>query len=219
MTEPKAALASSNWRLAKSLEVLGREVDSFAPRRKKFNDGTIGDAAHAARASRHNPNNAGVVCARDITHDPEGGMDVHALARRLVKNPHPDLAYVISNRQGAYRSEGFKWRAYGGSHPHDMHAHFAVGTGPDSEPRPPYDDLTPWGVKEDDMTAEEVRQIVKEELESYTETVWDEGQVREAQKALVDAKLIERARPSTKLATISYVDILAARLLKALRPK
>ena len=151
-------LEGAGWRLALSLVQLRTEINAWAPQRKRGCDGTIGDAAHASRASRHNPNDAGVVCALDITHDPAGGMDVHALARRLALHPHPDLAYVISNRQKASRLTGWQWVPYSGTSPHTAHAHFAVGEGPDSEPRPPYDDQTPWGVapeEEADVTKAE----------------------------------------------------------------
>lgn len=133
------------WRLARSLEQLRREVNAHAPRRSKASDGTIGDPAHASRPSRHNPNNAGVVCGIDITHDPANGCDVHAFARRHVQHPHPNLDNVISNGEIASRKTGWKWVRYTGSNEHRKHAHFGVGVGPDSEPRPPYDDQTPWG--------------------------------------------------------------------------
>ena len=136
----------ASWRLAKSLEVLRDEVNSMAPNRSKASDGTIGDPAHVARASRHNPNDAGVVCAIDITHDPANGCDIHALARSLVTNPHPNLEYVISNGEVAKRRTGFVWEAYTGSNKHNKHVHFAVGVGKDAEPGQPYDDTTSWGV-------------------------------------------------------------------------
>lgn len=153
-----------SWRLARSLKTLLAEVNTYAPSRDKTYDGTIGDAAHAARASRHNPNSAGVVCALDITHDPDGGMDAHLLARRLSKNPHPNLAYIISDHEKASQATGWKWTTYGGTNPHTTHAHFAVGAGTDSNPLPPYDDTTPWCVGEDDMT-EEVVKLLKELIE------------------------------------------------------
>lgn len=151
------------WRLAKSLSTLRDEIGAVAPKRSRLSDGTIGDPAHASRASRHNPNRHRVVTAIDITHDPKGGMDVHALARRLVKDPHPELEYVISNGQVAKRRTGFAWETYRGSNQHVSHAHFAVGRGPDSDPLPPYDSTAPWGVavqttKENDM---EPRAFVK----------------------------------------------------------
>ena len=155
-----------SWRLAKSLSVLLAEANAAAPDRSKTHDGTIGDAAHASRASRHNPNSQGVVCALDITHDPAHGMDVHALARRLALHPHPDLAYIVSNREIATKASGFRWRKYYGASAHEKHAHFAVGVGPDSNPQPPYDTLVAWGVREeeeeDDMFTDADRILLKQ---------------------------------------------------------
>ena len=149
------------WRLAKSLRVLLTEANEVAPARSKTYDGTIGDAAHASRASRHNPNNAGVVCALDISHDPAHGMDTYDLFDYLRLHPHPDLTYVISNRRVAKRSVGWAVKAYTGSNAHDHHIHVAVGGGTDSEPTPPYDDENPWGLEawkgQDDMTEEQER--------------------------------------------------------------
>lgn len=155
------------WRLARSLDTLRAEVNGFAPNRSKVSDGTIGDPAHASRPSRHNPNRYGVVTALDLTHDPAGGCDIHAIARRLVKHPHPELTYVISNGEVAKRSTGFRWEPYTGLSPHDHHAHFAVGVGPDSDPLPPYDSRLSWGVSlpvpippgDLDMTPEQAKKL------------------------------------------------------------
>lgn len=146
------------WRLAHSLATLRAEVDAWAPGRSKASDGTIGDTAHGSRNSRHNPNRQQVVTALDLTHDPDSGCDIHSLARRLVQDPHPELEYVISNGEIAKRRTGFRWERYTGSNKHTLHAHFAVGSGPDSAPEPPYDSTRPWGVdalltpQEADMT-------------------------------------------------------------------
>ena len=131
------------WRLALSLQQLLREANQVAPSRTKGYDGTIGDESHQLRASRHNPNYAGVVTALDITHDPTHGMDTYALFDFLRTHPHEDLAYVISNRRVA-RRPGWTVGPYSGSNAHDHHIHIAVGTGPDSAPTPPYDDLDSW---------------------------------------------------------------------------
>jgi hypothetical protein len=136
------------WRVAKSLSVLLSEANAVAPNRSKTYDGTIGDAAHAARASRHNPNSAGVVTALDITHDPKHGMDTYALFDYLRAHPHKDLAYVISNRRFAARTSNWEVRPYTGVSPHDCHIHVAVGVGSDSDPRMPYDDTDSWGLQE-----------------------------------------------------------------------
>lgn len=140
-----------SWRLAKSLDVLRHQVNTLAPGRNKASDGTIGNAEHAKRHSRHNPNQAGVVCALDLTDDAAHGCPIHQIAERVVAKPHPDLDYVISNRRVAGRSTGWVWHRYTGVNPHTSHAHFAVGVGP--EPRPgeptpstPYDTTTSWDI-------------------------------------------------------------------------
>lgn len=131
------------WRPARSLDVLLAEVNKLAPKRSKTSDGTIGDTAHSARTSDHNPNSAGVVRARDITHDPADGCDCNVLASKVAAllGKHPALgagAYVIWNRRiisTNRKAEG--WRTYTGSNPHSKHMHVSVGTRG-------YDDTTPW---------------------------------------------------------------------------
>ena len=134
------------WRLANSLVKLRDQVNAAYPNRNKASDGTIGDAAHRASASDHNPNSAGVVCAMDITNSPQTGFDVHALADRLRVNRHPDLKYIISNRRIAGAWTGWAWAPYNGSNPHSSHAHFSVGRGNDGQSTPPYDDTTAWAI-------------------------------------------------------------------------
>lgn len=137
------------WRPAKSLDVLLREINTLAPNRSKASDGTIGDDAHQATASDHNPNDADVVCGRDFTHDPANGADMHQISRAIVKRRPRALKYVIWNRQiwsVARASEG--WRPYGGANPHTKHMHVSAGIGPDGHSTGPYDDLSPWGVEE-----------------------------------------------------------------------
>ncbi|MFG1844920.1 peptidoglycan-binding protein [Micromonospora carbonacea] len=136
----------SGWRLARSLEVLRAEVDAAAPGRSRASDGTIGDQAHAARASDHNPNAAGVVCGMDLTHDPAHGADMHRIAEHIRTRRHPALKYVIWSKRIASASSGWAWRPYAGSNPHDKHAHISVGTGPDGKSTGPYDDTSPWGL-------------------------------------------------------------------------
>jgi hypothetical protein len=125
---------------------LRSECNLYAPQRSKTYDGTIGDAAHAARASRHNPNSAGVVTALDITHDPAHGMDCQKLFDYLRGHPHKDLAYIIHNRQRAAKADGWRVKPYTGTSDHKGHIHIAVGTGSDYNPKPPYDDTAPWGI-------------------------------------------------------------------------
>jgi|GEM_PF-2611297 len=195
------------WRLAESLHVLFEEANRVAPGRNKAYDGTIGDAAHAARVSRHNPNKAkpvGVVCAGDITHDPAHGMDTYDLFNFLRLHPHPDLEYVISNRRVARRTNGFKVEVYTGENAHDKHTHVAVGRGPDSAPTPPHDDLDGWNLavwkQEGDMAP----------MEYFSAAVHTE--MLAAQKKLIEAGLLAKERPPDNIATLGYVNMMLERV-------
>lgn len=135
------------WRLAESLVRLREQVNEAYPGRKTASDGAIGDAAHQATASDHNPNGAGVVCALDITHSPETGFDAHALADRLRVTRHPDLKYIISNGRITGAWTNWEWTPYFGSNPHNKHIHVSVGRGNDGQSQQPYDDRNDWAVK------------------------------------------------------------------------
>mgnify|MGYP001562524195 CR=1 FL=1 len=63
-----------SWRVAKSLDVLLAQINALSPNRDKSSDGSIGDANHSARTSDHNPDDAGVVKARDFSNDPAHGI-------------------------------------------------------------------------------------------------------------------------------------------------
>lgn len=137
-----------SWRLALSLSTLRSECNALWPDRSKASDGTIGDTSHAATASDHNPNAAGVVCAFDLTHDPDG-PDGSDIAEKLRARPHPDVKYVIwshrmFSRYPAHGYDPFQWRPYTGADPHTNHVHVSVGVGPDGRSVQPYDDLDSW---------------------------------------------------------------------------
>src|SRR5262249_33370705 len=89
----------ASWRVAKCLLKLRDQVDARWPGRDKSNDGTIGDAAHQATKSEHNPDANGVVRAEDISNDPAHGLVSRALAEALVASRDPRILYIISNRQ------------------------------------------------------------------------------------------------------------------------
>lgn len=130
------------WRTAKSLVKLGEQVDAAAPERKKSHDGTIGDTAHQARKSDHNPNDQGVVTARDFTHDPAGGCDCQALAEKLVASKDPRVKYIIwRGRIISSKQQPWVWRKYNGANPHMAHLHVSVDA--DSKL---YDDERPWAI-------------------------------------------------------------------------
>jgi hypothetical protein len=145
------AEAPAPWRVAKALLALREQVNAMAPNRRKKSDGTIGDAAHATRASDHNPwvreAGVGVVTAMDLTHDPTGGCDAGALANALLASRDPRIKYVIFNRRiASHLRKGaaapFEWRPYGGSNPHTHHVHISV-----REMKTAYDATDPWTIR------------------------------------------------------------------------
>jgi hypothetical protein len=130
------------WRVAKSLETLRDQVNAKWPNRDKSSDGTIGDAAHQATNSDHNPNSAGVVTALDITHDPAHGLDARKLAETLVASRDPRIKYIISNGQIVSSVVSpWQWRTYTGSNAHRAHVHISVNGSAGL-----YDDARAWNL-------------------------------------------------------------------------
>ncbi len=132
------------WRLAKSLETLRIQVNGKWPGRSKESDGTIGDEAHATRASDHNPwvkdGAMGVVTAMDITHDPAHGLDSEQLAEALRRSKDARIKYVISIRKiASSETAPWQWRPYTGKNPHNHHVHISVKSDKDD-----YDSTTSW---------------------------------------------------------------------------
>lgn len=116
------------WKLAPALAALISDVNQEWPNRSKTYDGTIGDAAHAARKSEHNPNRDpsddvpdGYVTAADIT---ATGINVTRLIETLVADER--VWYVIHNRVIRSRTYGFKSQAYTGADPHLHHVHVSL---------------------------------------------------------------------------------------------
>lgn len=133
------------WRRARSLVVLEQEIQEVAPGTTVWD---IGDEDHQRRASDHNPNPAGVVCAIDVLGN--AGLDLAHLAETVRTSGHPAGKYVIYRDRIASASRGWRWRSYGGAF--HSHVHVSVGRGPDGRSTGPYDDTSPWGLLEgDDM--------------------------------------------------------------------
>jgi hypothetical protein len=131
------------YRIAKSLDTLRRQINEKYPQRSKASDGWIGDTAHSARASDHNPNEAGVVCAFDVTNDPANGCNAQDLAETLRTNRDPRLAYVISNSQiFSSTVSPWVWRPYNGANKHNKHCHISV-----KQSAALYDDPSPWALE------------------------------------------------------------------------
>lgn len=148
-----------SWRRAKSLVVLGNEIEHVAPGTTVWD---IGDQAHQERDSDHNPNAVGVVCAIDVLDD--AGLDLAWFAERVRTSGHPALKYVIYRDRIAFR--GGDWGEHTGDY--HSHVHVSAGTGPDGSSAGPYDDTSSWGLlddqEDDDMTRDEVQAACEDAL-------------------------------------------------------
>lgn len=111
----------ASYHLAPSLVQLRSEINAWRPNRDKASDGWIGDTAHGARKSDHNPDYSagGVVRALDIDKD---GIDVDDVLGVVTSDPR--TAYVIWNRRIWTRSSG--WQRYAGINGHTAHLHVSI---------------------------------------------------------------------------------------------
>lgn len=148
-----------DWYLNPALTTFRNEVNKAYPDRDKRSDGTIGDAAHQATSSDHNPDSDGSVDAWDMDVDLKTPNDAKAIEDLKKKfQAHPAARYWIHNRQIAERKYGWARKPYSGPSPHTEHVHW------NSEPT--YERSTkPWGVvnifEEEDMpTAQEIADAV-----------------------------------------------------------
>lgn len=116
-----------DWFLNRALSNFRAAVNARYPNRDKASDGTIGDRAHAASVSDHNPDPDGSVDAWDMDTDLNGTgrpatADVEAL--KVVFQAHPSSRYWIHNRQIATRANGWRRADYTGDSPHLEHVHW-----------------------------------------------------------------------------------------------
>lgn len=113
------------------------ELNFTHPNRDKSSDGWIGDPAHAARVSDHNPDPVpnGVVRARDSDKD---GILTDDLLHIALHDERTE--YVIWNGFIWLRSTGFRKQVYTGSNKHTGHMHISIRKGKKYE-----DDKRNWG--------------------------------------------------------------------------
>jgi hypothetical protein len=114
---------------------LRKQVDRRWPKRDRRSDGWIGDRAHQARKSDHNPDSKGFVHALDIDADLDKNDPKAAqrLANQLVAyaksgKPGADrIKYVVFNDRiasGTYKNTYWEWRGSGYGHMHHIHVSF-----------------------------------------------------------------------------------------------
>lgn len=124
------------WVVDRGLIKLRDQINAAAPNRSKASDGFIGDAAHQATASDHNPEHpppAGnpdyQVDAGDFTQDAAHGADMAVVSEAIRVSKDPRVSYVIYNRRIFSGPEGpqpWVWRPYSGTDPHTNHMHVSV---------------------------------------------------------------------------------------------
>lgn len=124
---------------------LRKQLDKKFPKRDRRTDGWIGDRAHQARKSDHNPDANGIVHAIDIDENFGRGTWRNGKAARRFADQLLDYAasglpgsdrikYVVyENRiaSGTYRSTWWKWR--GSGYGHTAHIHVSFTTDADTD--------------------------------------------------------------------------------------
>jgi hypothetical protein len=131
----------TNWKLTDGLTNLLRQINAWAPNRDHASDGTIGDKAHQAEVSGHNPDDS-VGAVAEWNGDPDDIPEVRALdidtdfrngftAQQVVDHLRalPGLAsavrYMIYNRKMYHEKDGFEPTPYTGASAHTEHIHFS----------------------------------------------------------------------------------------------
>lgn len=154
----KPAVRKPVDRSVESLKTLLAQINALAPGRKKQSDGWIGDKAHMARHSDHNPEPDGTVDARDFTHDPPT-LDIQKLADTIAASKDKRVSYMICNGKIMSGRKGPKpwvWRPYNGKNGHYHHLHVSVlDEG--------QDDTTPWKIEAAFKKAAPARRTVEDE--------------------------------------------------------
>jgi hypothetical protein len=111
------------------------QLNARFPDRDKQSDGWIGDSAHSARKSDHNPDKRGWVHAIDIDENFghgkwRNGRNAQALADQILAYARSGLPgadrvkYVVYENaiaSGTYKATWFKWRK--GNWGHETHVH------------------------------------------------------------------------------------------------
>lgn len=123
---------------------LRNQVNKKWPKRDKASDGWIGNLAHQATKSDHNPDMTagGIVRAIDIDADLNVKTGDHALAEQLAEELRlhakqlgatSRISYIIFQAQIASEKVAWSWRPYSGQNAHNHHLHVSFNTRGDND--------------------------------------------------------------------------------------
>lgn len=131
----------SGWVPTAGLQNLRGQINAWAPDRDHTSDGTIGDAAHQAETSGHNPDDTPgsrpewngdpdstpEVRAIDVDTDFRNGATAQQVVDHIRDLPGVSavLRYMIFNRKIYEAANGWAARTYTGASPHTEHIHFS----------------------------------------------------------------------------------------------
>lgn len=141
-------LEASSYRLCIAGGELRSEFDAAYPKRQRTSDGWIGDAAHSARKSDHNPDRRfkpGVVKAIDVDKDTGGDFnaDVEKVrARGAAGDKRLRGGYIIWRGRICGTHTRWAWHRYTGSNGHFEHAHFSF-----ADEQGDFDARGDWGIE------------------------------------------------------------------------
>jgi hypothetical protein len=194
----------ADWILTKGLQNLRSQINTAFPHRDKTSDGTIGDAAHQAEISGHNPDDTAgstpewngdpdttpEVRAWDMDADLGEGVTAQQVVDHLRRLPGLALVirYMIFDRTMYHERDAFKPTPYTGASAHLEHVHFSGA----------------WSQDADNNTSYNYH------LEELTMAVLDDADVK---------KIITGVRNTAEFLSDTDVDIIASLAAKKVQPQ
>lgn len=175
--------------LTLGLQNLRRQVNDAFPARDKASDGWIGDAAHQAETSGHNPDDTAgsrpawngdpdalpEVRAWDMDSDlGQPGVDAQDVVDHIRRLPGLTgvLRYMIFNHRMYHERDGFAPTAYDGASGHEEHIHFEGAWAQAADSNTTFDyrlEDIPMPLNPADLS--NIRGIIREELAAQRDDI------------------------------------------------